>query len=707
MTVHSVSTRALPPLSVALTGREREQEILVEFLVEVGESALLPVMLVHGPPGAGKTALAVDAGQRLGGLFADGCMFLDLRGEDDEPVSADQAARRLLRGFEVEERQIPADSEDVMALYRSQLAGRAVLLILDNASSEAQVRPLLATSPGTMVLVTSRNTLVGLPVRTRLALDLLDLEDSLALLRAAVGDQLVDAEPEAAARVGRLCGGVPLALLIAGTRIAGRPQWTLEYFACQLEDQRRRLSVLTAGDLQVRAAFELSYRLLAPDSALMFRRLALVPGASASVELAAVVSGLEEPDAENALEELADASLLAAGGPGRYSRHDLLNLFAAECLEREDDPARVREADERTRHWLLDVAARAGQFFDHDRTEPPDRVDGPDPVSDRESAGRWLLGELEQWRGALRAAARHREHDRVATVVAELYWYSDLRGDGELWSEVFRAGADAAGELGDTAREAVLLNALSWALYRLCGRDADALAVFERAAVKAAQADDLLTRGWNACYGSAIHARLGDIAEAVSLARVAVELFEHGGYPMWRFIALAKLGVLLQQQGRDDEAVALHRLCVTYYRTLPATPDNEELLALVLQGYAECLLAAGDLSQAFTMLDEAESLFLKHQATELLADVWRLRGEALNRAGRWPEAIEQLRAAADSAMIVETRVQAIACLAEVAQRTGDEDLAREQRTRALAECAAFDTPALRAVAAKLTADATP
>ncbi|MET8760063.1 NB-ARC domain-containing protein [Lentzea sp. NPDC004782] len=336
---------SLPPVLVELTGREAERAQLDRFAADT--ATRLRIAVVHGAPGSGKTALAVDAGHRLGARFADGCVFLDLRGMDSDPLTPARAAHRLLRSFGVDEHQIPADADDKLSLYRSMLRDRTVLLVLDNAANEAQVRPLLASSPGTLVLVTSRNTLVGLDARHRLAVDMLPLDHSVALLRAVAGEARVAAESEATARVATLCGGMPLALLIAGNRLTSRPRWTIAHLAEQLEDGRRRLSVLRAGDLQVRAAFEMSYHQLSPGAATLFRRLALLPGTSASTGLAAVLTDCPE----EALDELADASLLGISEtPGHYTQHDLLRVFAAERLELDEPPAVVQELLARLRH---------------------------------------------------------------------------------------------------------------------------------------------------------------------------------------------------------------------------------------------------------------------------------------------------------------------------------------------------------------------
>ncbi|WP_439656653.1 ATP-binding protein [Lentzea sp. HUAS TT2] len=681
---------SLPPVLIELTGREDERDLLEGFAADATSSFRLQIAVVHGTPGAGKTALAVDAGHRLGARFPDGCVFLDLRGTDPEPLTPDKAAHRLLRSFGVDERQIPADPDDKLSLYRSQLRDRTVLLVLDNAANEAQVRPLLGSSPGTLVLLTSRRTLTGLDARHRLALELLPLDRSVELLRAVTGSSRLDVEPEAAQRVAELCGGLPLALLIAGNRLTSRPQWTISHLAEQLEDEERRLSVLRAGDLQVRAAFEISYHQLSPGAATLFRRLALLPTRDTSTALAAVLTD----DAEEALEELADASLLGISEtPGRYTRHDLLHVFAAERLELDDDPAAVEQARTRLRHWLLDTATRAALFFDHD--VPAGRVG---PVHDKDSASRWLDLELENWRTALRSAAERAEHERVLSLAQAMHWYSDMHGVGELWHEVFSAGAHSARELGN-ARDAVeQLNYLSWALYALCGRPHDALAVHEQAA--AVPLDDTVTEAWTCYYGSAIRRRVGEPEEAVRLGRRAVELFRQAGYLIGENLALSLLGLVLHTAGDLTEAAEVQQRSVDQHRK---ADGDDELLSMLLIRLASTLAAAGMVIAAMDLLDEAESLFRRHSNTAGTARVQHNRGVVLMDAGRFGEAREQLLAALGEERLSDHRVEILARLAELADTAGDSAQARELRVRALAECDRYDTPAVRVTAAELVA----
>ncbi|WP_235783585.1 ATP-binding protein [Amycolatopsis orientalis] len=695
-TPRPVLVTGLPPHLTELTGRKAEQRLLDEVAESSASSSRLQVAVVHGLPGAGKTALAVDAGHRHAHRFAQGCLFLDLRGMDPEPLSPDRAVHRLLRGFGLDERQFPTDPEDRLALYHSLVHDREVLLILDNAANEAQVRPLLTTSPGSMVLVTSRSTLAGLNARHRLALDVLSGDEAVDLLGVIAGKRRPQAEPDAARRVAQLCGGVPLALLIAGNRLASRPQWTIAHLADQLENERRRLSVLTAGDLQIRTAFALSYQHLAPETARVFRRLALLDGPDVSVELAAVAAGRPEDEVEASLEKLADASLLGCGGtPGRYTTLDLLRVFAKERLTTTERAEEIEAAGDRVRNWLLTVATKAAQFFDHDRAEVTIAVEGPDPVHDRESAALWLSREQHHWRGALRSAAALGAHEQVLELATAMHWYSDLRGTGPLWREVFGAGAAAAEALGDVRSAGEQLNYVSWAHYALCGDPHAGLEAHRRAVAAATEAGDLVAQAWAWYYGSAISRRLGDPREAAVLSRRSVELFEQADYQNGRHLALSLLGSMLHTLGDFDGAVAVQRRSEAYYRGWGGGPGNDELLSMVLTRLADSLAATGEVTTALELLNEAESLFRKHGATFAVAKAQHLRGRILVKADRLDEAEEQLLSALAEARWSETKIEIMVELAALTEAAGKPAEAKAHRVHALAECARYETPLAR------------
>ncbi|ANZ34861.1 hypothetical protein BBK82_00965 [Lentzea guizhouensis] len=669
-----------PPPAVELAGRAAEQRQLAEWVMSASTSNLLDVVVVHGPPGVGKTALAVDAAHRFGCAFADGCLYLDLRGMDPAPLSPDRAIARLLTAFGVPDARMPSDAGDRDRLYRSMLRERSVLLVLDNAANEAQLRPLLAAAPGSLVLVTSRNILAGLIARHRVELGPLSSDGAVALLTAVAGDR-VRADRESAGLVAGLCGGIPLALAIAGHRLTG--PWSPRQLADRLSDERERLDVLATDDVQVRTAFELSYRLLAPGTATVFRRLALVPGPDTSAELAAVAAKISPEDAEALLEELVDASLVRPGDlPGRYTFHDLIRDYARERLHSEEPDLDTHRL--RTRDWLMARATTAAALFHPDEQG----------AADLENADRWLLVERANWRGALREAVRDGDHEVVLELANAMHWYSDHRGPGELWAEVYTAGVDAAHALGRTEHEAKQLNFLTWVYFARAARLPLALQTHEAALRLAEECGSTVETAWAHYYRAGVETRLGNHATAVTHGRRAAELFRVAGLPMGVVFALSFTGVLLQRMGRSADAVETHRAAIAEEREVRDTQRGvaRENTAQLLLRLADSLTAAGEPEQALPVVAEAETLVGEFGG--LRAMVRHSRARALVAADRFAEAREQLAGAAETMVDPEARVSVLIELARTCEQMGDHDASTRHRVRALAESEGYESPGM-------------
>jgi transcriptional regulator with XRE-family HTH domain len=379
----------LPPEVSDFTGREQEIRHALRLVdARLPDLRATPVVALYGTPGVGKTAFAVHAGHRLCDRYPDGQLFLDMHGMDPGRLSAHQALGHLLTALGVTTAQLPTGIDERSVLYRSLISDRRMLMILDNVADDAQVRPLLPSSSGSLMLLTSRRVLSGLEAVGRLQLDVLATADSVRLLESIIGPDRAAQEPDAVHRLAELCGNLPLALRIAGNRLANRPRWLVANLVHQLSDRQHRLSALTAGDLRIRATFELSYRQCDEVSSRVFRRLSLVPGPEVTVAQTAILAELDEHTAEHHLEELVDASLLDTGArAGRYVLHDLLRLFAGERLANEDTAIDIRRAEQRLTGWLLHNGIRA----EH-RPAPV--------VADADPPGRCCIGSPDRAWGA-------------------------------------------------------------------------------------------------------------------------------------------------------------------------------------------------------------------------------------------------------------------------------------------------------------------
>lgn len=343
----------LPAAINDLTGRDGELARLAS-LASPGIAFRRPgpaVVVLHGLAGIGKTSLAISAGHRVRSGFPDGQLFADMLGDSRKSLDPAIVLGRFLHSLGVPDEQVPPTRAARIALYRTITHDRRLVVVLDNAAGERQVRPLLPAGAGSFVLVTSRRPLTGLEAVERLALGVLTHPAGRALLRSIVGPRAI-AEADATAELAGLCGHLPLALRIAGNRLASRPSWSVARVVGQLRDVSTRLSTLTAGDQGVGAAFAVSYGQLTPAAALVFRRCALLAPADFGVGLAAVTADLPDAPTAAALEELVDFGLLCTASE-RYRFHELVRLFALDRLQQDETGRAVVAARARMVGWVL------------------------------------------------------------------------------------------------------------------------------------------------------------------------------------------------------------------------------------------------------------------------------------------------------------------------------------------------------------------
>lgn len=377
-------------------------------------------VVVNGPPGIGKTTVIVRAARKMAAALPDGAFFVDLRGTQDRPLPIRSALAQLLAELGVDRRRLPGGLADRLALYHQATTDRAAVLVLDDAQDAAQVQPLLPVGAGWRVLVSSRRQLADLAAAERISLGALPDRDARELLVGVVGQARLAAEPVAVDELVGICGGLPLALRIAASRLASRPLWTVSGLMDRLRDSRRRLDGLYAGDVEVRSAFTVSYRQLEPDQRTAFRRLALLPWPGYDL---ATVADLLDTDLDRArvvLAGLADASLLTPMPVGdRFRLHDLLTVFGQERAADEDSDADREAAIDRVRAGLLATVAAAGTWFPSVR-EPLIRhrfTASRQRFESASSALDWFTSQRRAITWALRRTAEHQRHSEIVTVV--------------------------------------------------------------------------------------------------------------------------------------------------------------------------------------------------------------------------------------------------------------------------------------------------
>jgi DNA-binding SARP family transcriptional activator len=463
------------PADVAdFTGREGVVADLCGRLgsaAEDGPPGAVVVSAVAGQGGIGKTAVALHAAHRVVGRFTDGCLYANLQGAS-RPLAPGVVLARFLRDLGVDGSAIPAGEAERAAAYRSRLAGRRMLIVLDDAHDSAQVRPLLPGRAGCAALVTSRNWLADLDGATVLELDVLPQPEARALFSRVVGEQRAAAEPEGVEAVLDACAGLPLAIRIAAARLVSRPAWRISSLAERLADERRRLDELALGDHAVRASFQVSYAALpsgsgagrGSDPARAFRLLGLWPGKDLGLLAAAALLGRSRDHARRELEVLVDAHLLGSPAEGRYRFHDLLRVFAAERAREQEPGAASSEAMSRLLTWYLQAAAAAVRVIAPPRMLP---VFGrPAPAMELPAfagywpAMQWCDDELANIVTAT-AEAAGRGLDDIAWKLPVTTWgYFHLRQHWAEWIATHRCALDSARRLGDRHAEAWVLNNL-------------------------------------------------------------------------------------------------------------------------------------------------------------------------------------------------------------------------------------------------------
>ncbi|MFW5419942.1 winged helix-turn-helix domain-containing protein [Nocardiopsis sp. CNT-189] len=680
----------LPPDIPDFTGRELALERIYALLDGDRERAgAAPVVAISGMGGVGKTSLALHAAHARAADHPDGRLYVNLRGAEDEPLPPAQALSGLLHALGLEGAAIPDSVDERAALYRTALGGRRVLVVLDDAASEAQVRPLLPGGSGASVLITSRTRLTGLEGAHQVALDVFHPEQAVELLGRIAGTERVAAEPDAAAAIARLCGYAPLAVRIAGARLAGRPQWRPSRLARLLGDESRRLDELAAGDREVRACFALSHRALGETARRAFRLLGAVEVPDFPEWVVAALLGVPLEEAMEHTEALVDAQLLTiVEGPSgrlRYRMHDLIRLYARELGA--GDPERPAAVGRALGGWLW-LAEQATEY-----------IPGPCYATMHGAAERWPLPAEEaaeelrdpmawfdaEWpamAAAVRQACALGLHETAWDLAGCLEKYFDVRGRFDDWRRTHECAIAACRAAGNRRGEAVLRRGLAdlntWvgpgqAGAAMTGMLEQADLVFEmfnELGDAKGMSDALVMRTWGLVSK-------GRPKEASGCAGEALRLAEDADYLGGRARAYHVMAIAAYEDQRVDRAVDHLTDALELARLLGNS--RFEATAMQFLGAAQCLsgqietgryhlqrslemaramgdrygevfslmyltrlyIALGD-PEALATAESAARLSRRHGMNHHLADSLALAGDIHLSAGRIPEAVAVL-----------------------------------------------------------------
>ncbi|WP_245929874.1 ATP-binding protein [Allonocardiopsis opalescens] len=626
------------------------------------------VITIAGMAGVGKTALAVHAAHRMAPDYPDGQLFLDLHGHTEgvRSVEPSDALDRLLRALGVAGGRIPPDLDDRAALYRSELAGRRMLVLLENAGSERQVLPLLPGSPGCMVLITGRRRLAGLDQTHTLLLDVLPPRDAVELFRRSVGERrLLDEPAELLDRVVEACGLLPLAIRIAAARLGAHPSWRVRDLVERLRDHQR-LAELEAGHRTVLAALDLSYHQLTPDLQRVYHLCGLHPGADFDTAAIAALTHTRPPEAARLADRLIDDHLLQEPAPRRFRFHDLVRTHAMATAAREMDEADRRAALTRLFDQYCHTASVAMHLaypYEYERRPavPPPVLSDPHAPGDPVQAAGWLDAELANLLAVAHHAADHDSAPHLLHLSSTLDRHLRTRGRYVDAERLHSRSLDAARGAGDRRGEVAALTKRG-PIRRLLGRYEQAMADFTQAVTVAREIGDrsgemeALTGAGHVLNSTSRYGQAAErFGEALEIARGvgdkdgelealtglgwsrfgqgrdATEQFEHGleiararRHRITELHALRGLGHAYRRQGRLEEAARCYRRALGIAHEI-GNPHGQ-LSALVALGHVHRLRArpqeaADNYRRVFALAREIDDRNYQYEALQGLGRV--------------------------------------------------------------------------------------
>ncbi|MGW5350201.1 ATP-binding protein [Streptomyces sp. NPDC004031] len=626
---HEADGRRVPTprqLPADVRGFVNRTDELAQLDALVSDGAIVSLHVVAGTAGAGKTSLAVRWAHRVKDRFPDGQLFVNLRGYDPgEPVTAEQALHGFLRALGVPAAEVPADVDGAAALFRSLLAERRVLVLLDNAATAGQVRPLLPGGGESLVLVTSRSRLSGLAVRDgarRITLGTLPEPEAVALLQAVTAGYRSADDIDQLAELARLCARLPLALRIAAERAASHPHMGLDELIADLRDESALWDALSTGSEEeaeaVRTVFAWSYRALTAPAARLFRLLGLHPGGDFGLHSAAALADLATSKARQLLDDLVGAHLLEQTAPDRYQFHDLLRAYATDQAQAEEPSGEREAALHRVLTWYLHTADAAQDWIspseDHLRLPPASGAVAPSAFADYDDAADWVERELPTY-PRLVAAAAAAGHDRLAWQLAETLWHAWPPSAPVVdWLDLGTTGLASAERDPDPLGRIHILSSLG-TVYRAVHRYADGMRSLNAALE--------LCRGTGNRLGEAhalnliglIHLRARELDDAAAAFDAVAPLFRAEQRPQWAATAVANAATTYLSAGRLPEAATAAAKALATHRAL----DNPRGAGNVLRMLAAIRLEEGAPDAARKAIDEAMDIALTLRSHRLEA----------------------------------------------------------------------------------------
>jgi DNA-binding SARP family transcriptional activator len=589
--------RQLPADTRAFTGRETELDTLLataRAAAGAGSAPTVVISAINGMGGIGKTALAVRAAHRLAEFYPDGQLFIDLHGHsaDLDPISAQDALDYMLRSVGVDPKAIPRETHERAALYRSRLAGTKTLVVLDNARSPAQIKPLIPAEPDCLVIVTSRSQLTSLDDAEFLSLEALPPDEAVALLSIAAGPGRVAAGDPAAAALTRWCGRLPLAIRIIGARLRHRPKLTTAALLATLQSDGDPLALLKDEDRDISHVFASSLDVLSEAERVLFARLGLAPGPDVDPHAAAALMDTDVAEAERLLESLLAHSLLIQHKEGRYRLHDLLRAYAR-IRAAQNDAEQNKATMDRLVDFYVETAGRANALWSHKPMSQAPAAHEPIWPADADGALAWFTAERENLIAVFGFAGTGPES--TVALAAHLAQYMSFAGPMDRAAEIQLAALDAATALEDVAAQARALLRLG-AHYSTLGRLGDSRHCLDRAIAIYQDSGDPHGEAWAYKYLARLY-----LSTATSLCHTynqkALTIFRDIGDREGEAVCLQDLGALANSTGRFEEVAQTSESLIALSR---------EIGSLASEGHA--LFNLSHASYALGRFDDVEPI---------------------------------------------------------------------------------------------------